>query len=63
MNHFLTSWVFIGVETGVEAALVYGAATVVLFEEAGFIDSYLRAGYAGYAEAVEFLLVGYAGAV
>ena len=44
MNHFLTSLVFIGEETGVEGALVYGAITEVVFDEAGFIASYLGAG-------------------
>jgi len=39
-NHFLTSWVFIGVEIGVVIALVYGAATEVVFEEAGLITYY-----------------------
>ena len=43
-NHFLTSYVFIGVETGVVVALVYGAATEVVFEEAGFIASNLGTG-------------------
>ncbi len=43
VNHFLTSWVLIGVETGVVVELDYGAATVVVFNEAGFIASYLGA--------------------
>ena len=44
MNHFLTSLVFIGTDTGVEGKLVYGAATDVVFEEPAFIVSYLGAG-------------------
>ena len=40
----MTSWIFIGVETGVEDTLVYGAATEVVFEEAGLMASYLGAG-------------------